>query len=54
MTEWVLVIMLCQRFCTPIQAEVYYTKAECTQHITDAGGFFSIPKQYCIPLIRNK
>ena len=54
MTEWVLVIMLCARNCQPQYAEIYQTKAACEAKITDAGSHFSLPKQYCVPLIRGK
>jgi len=53
MTQWILVILLCERLCVPVQAEIYETKKECVQH-EDTGGSFQRKTKYCVPLIRNK
>jgi hypothetical protein len=54
MTEWVLVMMICSRQCQPQYAAVFPSKAECVSKITDAGSNWSLPKQYCVPLIKGE
>ena len=54
MTEWVLVMMICLRQCQPQYASVFPSKAECVSKITDAGTNWSMPKHYCVPLIKEE
>ena len=54
MTEWVLVMMICVRNCQPHYAAVFPSKAECMSKITDAGSNWGLPKQYCVPLIKEE
>jgi hypothetical protein len=53
MTTWILVIMLCERFCQPIQAEFFTTKEECLTHVNKVA-WYALPKEYCVPLINTK
>lgn len=52
MTEWVLVIMMCNRMCIPTYAEVHPTKAACEFYLKE-----NKPKwnsdAHCIPLLKN-
>ena len=54
MTEWVLVMMICLRVCQPQYAAVYPNRSECVSQITDPGSTWTLPKQYCVPLIKGE
>lgn len=53
MTEWILITMLCTRWCIPQYAEVMPTKAACEARIVDTGGNLSRPSHYCVPRIKE-
>ena len=54
MTEWVLVMMICFRNCEPQYAALFPNKLACESKISDKGSTWSLPKQYCVPLIKGE
>jgi len=54
MTEWVLIVMMCSRWCTPQYAVVYPTKEACVAQIPEPVSNWKLPTRYCVPLIKEK
>ena len=54
MTEWILITMLCTRNCVPQYAEIYPSKALCMAKVTKTNPVWSLPENYCIPLVKEK
>jgi len=54
MTEWILITMLCVRTCEPQYAESYPSKAACMAKIKEPPSAWSLPRFYCVPLIKEK
>jgi len=54
MTEWVLITMLCTRNCVPQYAEIYPSKDACMAKVTKINPVWSLPENYCVPLIKTK
>jgi hypothetical protein len=54
MTEWILITMLCTRNCLPQYAEIYPNKAACVEKLTKPESAWSLPANYCIPLVKEK
>lgn len=47
--NWVLVVMMCSRYCTPQYAELYPTRAACEQNIKNHSTWTN-RGDYCIPV----
>ena len=52
MTEWVLVIMMCQRGCVPTYAEVFPSKGACEVNLKEARPKWT-SEAHCIPILKN-
>ena len=54
MTEWVLITMLCTRNCVPQYADIYPSKGACMAKVNKPESAWSLPKNYCVPLVKEK
>lgn len=53
MTEWILITMLCTRWCVPIYADVMPTKEACESKIEHKQTFANNPSHYCVPRVKQ-